>query len=131
MSSGKPIGPPTQPLPREGGGNGGSFTSSAFRAPDVPGLRDLLPAEAEAMRVTQEAVLAEMRRWGYRFVVTPTLESVDTLARGLEPEQLRRLFKLTDSDGSVLALVGERTVPVARMTASKLRSAPLPVRLCY
>jgi ATP phosphoribosyltransferase regulatory subunit len=83
------------------------------------------------VRVTQEAVLAEMGRWGYRYVVTPTLESVDSLALGLEAEQLRRLFKLTDSDGSVLALVGERTVPVARLAAGKLRSAPLPLRLCY
>ena len=83
------------------------------------------------MRITQEAVLAEMRRWGYRYVVTPTLENLDALALGLGPDQLRRLFKLTDTDGSVLALVGERTVPVARMAAGKLRSAPLPLRLCY
>jgi ATP phosphoribosyltransferase regulatory subunit len=72
-----------------------------------------------------------MRRWGYRYVVTPTLENVDSLALGLGADQLRRLFKLTDFDGSVLALVGERTVPVARMAAGKLRSAPLPLRLCY
>ena len=83
------------------------------------------------MRATQEAILAEMRRWGYRYVITPTLESLDSLSLGLEPDQTRRLFKLTDSDGSVLAIVGERTVPVARMAAGKLRSAPLPLRLCY
>ena len=98
---------------------------------DVPGFRDLLPEEAEAMRATQEAVLAEMRRWGYRYVVTPTLESLDVLALGLEAEQRRRLFKLSDADGSLLALVGERTIPVARLAAGKLRGAPLPLRLCY
>jgi ATP phosphoribosyltransferase regulatory subunit len=97
----------------------------------VPGFRDLLPEEAEAMRSTQEAVLAEMRRWGYRYVVTPTLESLDALALGLESDQRRRLFKLSDADGSLLALVGERTIPVARLAAGKLHSAPLPLRLCY
>jgi ATP phosphoribosyltransferase regulatory subunit len=97
----------------------------------VPGFRDLLPEEAEAMRDTQEAVLAEMRRWGYRYVVTPTLERVEVLARGLDAEERRRLFKLTDADGSVLAVVGERTVPVARLVAGPLRSVPLPLRLCY
>ena len=51
---------------------------------DVPGFRDLLPEEAEAMRATQEAVLAEMRRWGYRYVVTPTLESLDVLRHSLD-----------------------------------------------
>jgi len=98
---------------------------------DVPGFRDLLPEEAEAMRATQEDLLAEMRRWGYRAVVTPTLESLDTLALGLDGEQRRRLFKLTDADGSLLALVGERTVPVARLVAGRLRGVPLPLRLCY
>src|SRR4029077_13456100 len=31
----------------------------------------------------------------------------------------------------VVALVGERTVPVARLVAGKLRTASLPLRLCY
>lgn len=83
------------------------------------------------MRRTQDSILAEMRAWGYRLVVTPSLESIETLAVGLDDEQRRRLFKLTDADGSVLALVGERTVPVARLAAGKLRSALLPLRLCY
>ena len=83
------------------------------------------------MRATQEAVLAEMRRWGYRYVITPVLESLEVLALGLGPDQRRRLFKLTDQDGSVLALVGERTVPVARVLASKRQGVPLPARLCY
>jgi ATP phosphoribosyltransferase regulatory subunit len=98
---------------------------------DVPGFRDLLPEDAEAMRDIQEAVLAEMRRWGYRYVVTPTLERLEALALGLDAEERRRLFKLTDGDGSVLAVVGERTVPVARLVAGPLRAAPLPLRLCY
>jgi len=97
----------------------------------VNGFRDLLPAEAETFREAQESILAEMRRWGYRHVVTPLVESIDVLARGLGPEQLRRLFKFSDGPGDVVALVGERTVPVARLAAGKLRTAPLPLRLCY
>jgi len=83
------------------------------------------------MRAVQEGVLAEMRRWGYRYVVTATLESLDVLALGLGAEQLRRLFKLSDADGSLLAVVGERTIPVARLAAGQLRGAALPLRLCY
>jgi ATP phosphoribosyltransferase regulatory subunit len=97
----------------------------------VRGFRDLLPAEAETFREAQESILAEMRRWGYRHVITPLVESIDVLERGLGPEQLRRLFKFTDGPGDVVALVGERTVPVARLVAGKLRTAPLPLRLCY
>ena len=72
-----------------------------------------------------------MRRWGYRHVITPMVESTSVLELGLGAEQRRRLFKFTDSGGDVVALVGERTVPVARLVAGKLRSTALPVRLCY
>jgi len=72
-----------------------------------------------------------MRRWGYRHVITPMVESSNVLELGLGAEQRRRLFKFTDSGGDVVALVGERTVPVARLVAGKLRGAPLPMRLCY
>jgi ATP phosphoribosyltransferase regulatory subunit len=72
-----------------------------------------------------------MRRWGYRHIITPLVEHLDVLELGLGLEQRRRLFKFTDARGDVLALVGERTVPVARVVAGKLRSAKLPLRLCY
>jgi ATP phosphoribosyltransferase regulatory subunit len=90
-----------------------------------------LPDEAEALREAQESVLAEMRRWGYRHVITPMVESIEVLELGIGAEQRRRLFKFADARGEVIALVGERTVPVARLVAGKLRGAPLPLRLCY
>ena len=72
-----------------------------------------------------------MRRWGYRHVITPMVEGIDVLELGIGAEQRRRLFKFADARGEVIALVGERTVPVARLVAGKLRGAPLPMRLCY
>ena len=72
-----------------------------------------------------------MRRWGYRHVITPTVESTDVLELGIGAEQRRRLFKFADARGEVIALVGERTVPVARLVAGKLRGSALPLRLCY
>ena len=97
----------------------------------MPGFRDRLPDEAEALRDAQESVLAEMRRWGYRHVITPMVEGTDVLELGIGAEQMRRLFKFADARGEVIALIGERTVPVARLVAGKLRGAPLPMRLCY
>src|SRR5437660_1065713 len=97
----------------------------------VPGFRDLLPLEAEILREAQESLLAEMRRWGYRHVITPLVENMDVLDLGLGVDQRRRLFKFADGRGEMVALVGERTVPVARLVAGKLRGAALPLRLCY
>src|SRR2546422_4531406 len=114
----------------------GGFFTSASPAPapqlgGVPGFRDLLPLEAEILREAQESLLGEMRRWGYRHVITPLVENMDVLDLGLGVEQRRRLFKFTDGRGDVVALVGERTIPVARLVAGKLRTAALPLRLCY
>jgi ATP phosphoribosyltransferase regulatory subunit len=83
------------------------------------------------LREAQESVLAEMRRWGYRHVITPMVEGVEVLERGIGADQRRRLFKFADARGEVIALVGERTVPVARLVAGKLRGSALPLRLCY
>jgi ATP phosphoribosyltransferase regulatory subunit len=83
------------------------------------------------LREAQESVLAEMRRWGYRHVITPMVETTEVLERGIGAAQRRRLFKFADARGEVIGLVGERTVPVARLVASKLKGSPLPLRLCY
>jgi ATP phosphoribosyltransferase regulatory subunit len=69
--------------------------------------------------------------WGYELVETPAIELLSTLELGVEAERLRRLFKFSDGDGRMLAMVGERTVPVARVAAGQLRQAALPLRLCY
>jgi len=83
------------------------------------------------LREAQESVLAEMRRWGYRHVITPMVEGIDVLERGIGADQRRRLFKFADARGELVAMVGERTVPVARLVAGKLRGSALPLRLCY
>src|SRR3989475_11428207 len=102
----------------------GGFFTSASQSPapqlgGVPGFRDLLPLEAEILREAQESLLGEMRRWGYRHVITPLGESMDVLDVGLGIEQRRPLFKVTDGRGDAVALGGERTGPVARPRAGK------------
>jgi ATP phosphoribosyltransferase regulatory subunit len=69
--------------------------------------------------------------WGYGFMVTPLIEPLDTIAAGVGGAQQTDLFRFMDSDGSLLALVGERTVSVARVVATQLHDGPFPLRLCY
>src|SRR5256885_850929 len=114
---------------------GGFFTSANPSAtPQLgggPGFRALPPPEGETLGEAQESLLGGMGRWGYRHVITPLVENMDVLDVGLGIEQRRRLFKFTDGRGDVVALVGERTIPVARLVAGKLRTTALPLRLCY
>jgi ATP phosphoribosyltransferase regulatory subunit len=72
-----------------------------------------------------------MRRWGYREIVTPSIEYLDTLVRGEGTEAGDRLFKLVDRGGELLALRPEMTTPVARFVTTHLRDHPLPLRVAY
>ena len=95
------------------------------------GTRDWLPEQAARMRAAAAGVLAEAARWGYREVVTPTLEYLDVLVRGEGADAADRLFKLVDRGGELLALRPEMTTSVARLVATRLREAPLPLRVAY
>lgn len=76
-------------------------------------------------------MLQVFESWGYELIQTSAVELLSTLELGVQAEQLQRLFKFSDGDGRVLALVGERTVPAARVAAGQLQHAALPLRLCY
>jgi ATP phosphoribosyltransferase regulatory subunit len=107
--------------------------SSAARWRQVPdGLRDLPPGEA-ARRGAVEWMLREtFRRWGYREVVTPMLEFLETIVQGAGPGLADRLFKIVDRGGELLALRPEMTVPIARLAATRLlREEGRPLRLAY
>jgi ATP phosphoribosyltransferase regulatory subunit len=95
------------------------------------GTRDLLPADAACVRRIAGEILGRMTRWGYREVVTPTLEYLEVLVRGEGVEAGDRLFKLVDRGGEILALRPEMTTPVARLVATRLREEPRPLRLAY
>jgi len=95
------------------------------------GFGDWLPGAAGRRRGVGDALLGTFEAWGYGLVATPLVEPVDTIAAGVGAGKQTQLFRFMDADGSLLALVGERTVSVARVVATQLREGPFPLRLCY
>jgi ATP phosphoribosyltransferase regulatory subunit len=95
------------------------------------GTRDWLALETSRAHAVAAGVLGAMRRWGYREVITPTLEYLEVLVRGEGAGAADRLFKIIDRGGEILALRPEMTTPVARLVTTRLRHAPLPLRLSY
>lgn len=94
------------------------------------GFKDYLPDAAARLRKIENDVLACMERWGYREIMTPTLEFYDTVGAAGTTED-SKLFKLLDKRGTTIVLRSDLTAPIARVTASLLKDAPLPLRLSY
>jgi ATP phosphoribosyltransferase regulatory subunit len=95
------------------------------------GFGDWLPGAASARRALTSSLVDTFEAAGFQLIDTPTVEYADTIVRGLGTAAQDGLFRFMDADGSMLALVGERTVSVARTVATHLRRGPFPMRLCY
>lgn len=93
------------------------------------GLRDVLPEEALWREQIVQAVSGRFAEAGYLPVETPMLEQADLLAASDAADQ--DTFRLFDSDGDLLMLRPEVTLPIARMVSTRLRDKEGPFRLRY
>jgi ATP phosphoribosyltransferase regulatory subunit len=96
-----------------------------------PGSQDLLPSDVRRRRHVQRAWFALAEEHGYQEVIPPTFEYEEVFTRGGGAELARRLIRFVDRDGRIVALRADFTSALARLAATKLRQAPLPLRLCY
>jgi len=95
------------------------------------GVKDFLPESASRLKALEDKILRSFELWGYRKVITPAFEYLDTLA-AVEPDLLERMFKFEDrASGRMLALRPDFTAQVARLVASHLKEHPKPLRLHY
>jgi len=95
------------------------------------GFRDVLFAEAAEREAVSSAMSAVFDAWGYGPVETPVAEEYATLEAAGVRSLEQTAFRLFDIDGSLLALRPEMTVPIARLTASRLSATPGPHRFRY
>lgn len=93
------------------------------------GFQDFLPDECYNKDILEKKLSAAYCSYGYNKVETPTIEYYDTFHDVSEPEKLKKMFKLTDNDGSLLALRPDTTLQICRM-ASKL-NLNNPQRMYY
>jgi ATP phosphoribosyltransferase regulatory subunit len=70
-------------------------------------------------------------RWSYEEVQTPTIERFDVIEKGLGIELTELSFQFNDRRSTTLALRPEMTTPIARLVSTRMREAPLPLRLSY
>jgi ATP phosphoribosyltransferase regulatory subunit len=95
------------------------------------GTRDILFDECEK----QNKITAMLRKifegGGYREVQTPGLEFFDVFQSKSEYYPQEEIYNMSDGRGRLISVRPDSTIPIARLTATKLKGAELPIRLYY
>jgi len=94
-------------------------------------IEDILPAEAQRIERLRRLILDMFASQGYRLVMPPLLEYVDSLLTGTGRDLDLRTFKLVDQlSGRMLGVRADITPQVARIDAHLLNRRGV-TRLCY
>lgn len=96
------------------------------------GVKDFGPHRAEELKRVEDSLLEEFSRWGYKRVITPLFEYLDTITVGLGDELRTKVMKFVDpSTGDIVALRPDITPQIGRIVATQLKDVKVPLRLCY
>jgi ATP phosphoribosyltransferase regulatory subunit len=96
------------------------------------GLHDLLPPEAEAEARSVDAMLDVFATYGYQRVTPPLLEFEESLLAGAGQAVADQTFRVMDPHSHrMMALRADITPQIARIAATRLATAPRPLRLSY
>ncbi len=95
------------------------------------GTNDILFKECIMRRTVEKTISELFQSRGYSEIITPGLEFFDVFNLNSRHFQQEDLYKLVDRKGRLLVLRPESTMPIARVVATRLKEASLPLRLCY
>lgn len=95
------------------------------------GTRDLLFSSCRALRQTENAIRGALEARGFSEIITPAVEYFDVF-RTANPElDQENMLKIIDRSGRICVARPDNTTPIARIAATRLDDAALPVRLYY
>ncbi|HCA05160.1 MAG TPA: ATP phosphoribosyltransferase regulatory subunit [Ruminococcaceae bacterium] len=95
------------------------------------GTKDFLFAECSAMDDVCGKVETVFRARGFKKVITPAIEFYDIFALPCSGIMQEAMFKTVDNKGRLLVVRPDSTLPIARMTSTRLKNSLLPLRLYY
>ena len=93
--------------------------------------KDLLFGECVIRRNIENTLMELFKSRGYSEIITPGLEFFDVFNLNSRYFPQVNLYKLTDSKGRLIVMRPDSTMPIARVVATRLREADLPLKLCY
>ncbi|MDE7094464.1 MAG: ATP phosphoribosyltransferase regulatory subunit [Oscillospiraceae bacterium] len=95
------------------------------------GTKDYLFEECALKRIVETKTRQLFKSMGYSRLITPNLEFYDVYNLNSRYFPQEELCKLTDNKGRLVVLRPDSTVPIARVVATRLKEAMLPLRLYY
>ncbi|WP_407925830.1 ATP phosphoribosyltransferase regulatory subunit [Agathobaculum faecis] len=102
-----------------------------FRISTPEGTRDLLFSSCRALRQTENTIRAALENRGYSEIITPAVEYFDVFAQANPELDQEQMLKVIDRSGRICVVRPDNTTPIARIAATRLDNAALPVRLYY
>lgn len=94
-----------------------------------PGTKDYLPIDAKAIINTAEILLNEYSKWGYKRVITPSVEFIDIFRANSDSNEL---FKGIDiGSGELLSFRSDFTPQIGRLSSAIINSRLRPFKFSY
>jgi ATP phosphoribosyltransferase regulatory subunit len=95
------------------------------------GMRYYSGAEARFRRAIENVMISIFDGWSYEEITTPTIDYYSLFEHGMGRAQAHHAFRLSDTDGRLLAVRPDVTSLVARAAATIFAERERPLRLCY
>ncbi|MDR3596370.1 ATP phosphoribosyltransferase regulatory subunit [Clostridium sp.] len=95
------------------------------------GTRDLILDECIIKRKLERDIDNLFEKWGYKEVITPTVEFYETFNYNSQTLKEEDMYKFFDNRGRILVLRPDMTIPISRVVQTKLKDAEFPIKLRY
>jgi ATP phosphoribosyltransferase regulatory subunit len=95
------------------------------------GTKDYLFEECITSGEIRNKIKESFEKRGYNQVDTPCIEFYDLFSLEDSGYSQEEMFKTTDNKGRLLVMRPDSTLPIARMTATRLKNYEMPLRLWY
>lgn len=99
------------------------------------GINESLPDDAEKLEILRRQLVDLYASWGYRLVMPPMVEYLESLRAGMGTQLDLQTFKLTDQlNGRMMGVRADMTPQIARIDAHRISKGDAKAavnRLCY
>ena len=95
------------------------------------GVADINYDEYEKINAIEKSVLEVFKKAEYRQILTPSFEYYDLFSEEDIPVDPEEMYKIIDTNGKIMVLRPDATVPIARMVATHYKENSGVIRLMY